>query len=100
MSVRGACPTRASRVWAEARSQHSARIHAMAIVAAIVLSLYIQALGVINVFTLTTLSRADQSVVLRLPDREIVTNLPRLAPLMPEVYGSRELFMINSPETP
>ena len=75
-----------------------ARLHWIAALALVALSLLIQALGVARLREGNVTSLALRQAILALPERQVVTNQIWLAPRLPEVYLSKEVFRLDTRE--
>jgi hypothetical protein len=64
----------------------------------IALSIFIQGLGVTLIRTISLANAQRSSALLALPETHLVTTEPWLAPIAPEVYLAKEIYLIETEE--
>src|SRR3990172_1732792 len=73
-----------------------ARLQFLAGLGMIGVSVYVQSLGVGEIYARVAERREAQAAALALPETQVITNLDWLAPHMPKLYAAKEIFLVQS----
>ena len=84
------------RIWEQASESWLARLQFLAGLGMIGVSVYVQSLGVGEIYARVAEQREAQAAALALPETQVITNLDWLAPHMPKLYAAKEIFLVQS----
>jgi hypothetical protein len=89
---------RARESWLAPPGAGLARLHLLFAVQIILLSIFIQGLGVTLIRTISLANAQRTSALLAVPETRLVTTEPWLAPIAPEVYLTKEIYLVETEE--
>jgi len=85
-------------LWSRARESWLARLHLLFAAQVILLSIFIQGLGLTLIRTISLANDQRASALMALPESFLVTTEPWLALIAPDAYLSKQIFLIQTEE--